>query len=161
MALDGNEIHVELMEAHITKFTLGVVASWSAAHASAETLAVVGTYLHGHLLERLPDFQTRHPTIDLRVQTHNNKIDLATETVDAAIRFGEGARQRVQALPLQAAVRRLPGVAAWHLAAGCPGLTAGSRAAGAGPVQQPAARGPARGGTGERKTVRRPGRRCP
>ena len=67
------------------------------------TLAVVGTYLHGHLLERLPDFQARHPTIDLRIQTHNNKIDLATETVDAAIRFGDGAWKSVEALHLQAA----------------------------------------------------------
>lgn len=67
------------------------------------TLAVVGTYLHGHLLERLPDFQARHPTIDLRIQTHNNKLDLATETVDAAIRFGDGARRRVEAVPLEAA----------------------------------------------------------
>jgi LysR family transcriptional regulator, regulator of gene expression of beta-lactamase len=67
------------------------------------TLAVVGTYLHGHLLERLPDFQARHPAIDLRIQTHNNKLDLATETVDAAIRFGDGAWKRVEALALQAA----------------------------------------------------------
>lgn len=67
------------------------------------TLAVVGTYLHGHLLERLPDFQARHPAIDLRIQTHNNKLDLATETVDAAIRFGDGNWRRVEALPLQAA----------------------------------------------------------
>jgi LysR family transcriptional regulator, regulator of gene expression of beta-lactamase len=67
------------------------------------TLAVVGTYLHGHLLERLPDFRARHPTIDLRIQTHNNKVDLATETIDAAIRFGDGAWRRVEATPLQAA----------------------------------------------------------
>lgn len=67
------------------------------------TLAVVGTYLHGHLLERLQDFQSRYPTIDLRIQTHNNKLDLATETVDAAIRFGDGAWRSVEAVPLQAA----------------------------------------------------------
>jgi LysR family transcriptional regulator of beta-lactamase len=67
------------------------------------TLAVVGTYLHGHLLARLPDFQARHPAIDLRIQTHNNRLDLATETVDAAIRFGDGAWKRVEAWPLQAA----------------------------------------------------------
>lgn len=67
------------------------------------TLAVVGTYLHGFMLEHLPDFQARHPAIDLRVQTHNNKLDLATGTVDAAIQFGDGAWQRVEALPLQEA----------------------------------------------------------
>jgi LysR family transcriptional regulator, regulator of gene expression of beta-lactamase len=67
------------------------------------SLAVVGTYLHGHLLERLPDFQARHPSIDLRIQTHNNKVDLATETIDAAVRFGDGAWRSVEAVPLQAA----------------------------------------------------------
>jgi LysR family transcriptional regulator of beta-lactamase len=67
------------------------------------TLAVVGTYLHGHLLQRLPAFQARHPHIDLRIQTHNNKVDLAVETIDAAIRFGDGAWRRVEAVPLQAA----------------------------------------------------------
>lgn len=66
-------------------------------------LAVVGTYLHGHLLQRLPDFEARHPEIDLRIQTHNNKLDLATETVDAAIRFGDGAWRSVEATPLLAA----------------------------------------------------------
>lgn len=67
------------------------------------TLAVVGTYLHGHLLARLPTLQARHPQLDLRIQTHNNKLDLAVETVDAAIRFGDGAWRSVEALPLQAA----------------------------------------------------------
>lgn len=66
-------------------------------------LAVVGTYLHGHLLARLPDFEARHPHIELRVQTHNNRLDLATETVDAAIRYGDGAWRSVEATPLQAA----------------------------------------------------------
>lgn len=67
------------------------------------TLAVVGTYLHGHLLARLPAFQARHPALDLRIQTHNNKLDLAVETVDAAIRYGDGAWRSVEAVPLQAA----------------------------------------------------------
>jgi LysR family transcriptional regulator, regulator of gene expression of beta-lactamase len=66
-------------------------------------LAVVGTYLHGHLLAHLPAFHAAHPQVDLRVQTHNNKLDLATETVDAAIRFGDGAWKSVHAQPLQAA----------------------------------------------------------
>lgn len=67
------------------------------------TLAVVGTYAQGWLLERLPDFQVRHPQVDLRVMTHNNKLDLATETVDAAIRFGDGAWRSVEAVALQPA----------------------------------------------------------
>jgi LysR family transcriptional regulator of beta-lactamase len=67
------------------------------------TLAVVGTYLHGHLLERLPALRAAHPQLDLRIQTHNNRLDLAVETVDAAIRYGDGAWRSVEALPLQAA----------------------------------------------------------
>lgn len=74
-----------------------------AAPRTRLTVAVVGTYLHGHLLQRLPDFEARHPHIELRVQTHNNKLDLVAETVDAAIRFGDGAWRSCEALPLQAA----------------------------------------------------------
>jgi LysR family transcriptional regulator, regulator of gene expression of beta-lactamase len=113
------------------------------------TLAVVGTYLHGHLLERLPALQAQHPQIDLRIQTHNNKLDLAVESVDAAIRFGDGAWRSVEAVPLQAApltVLCAPGLKlrdpadlrrftlprsyrtsdwpAWARAAGCPSLVA-------------------------------------
>lgn len=67
------------------------------------TVAVVGTYAQGWLLERLPHFQAEHPHIELRLQTHNNKLDLATETIDAAIRFGDGAWRSTHALALQAA----------------------------------------------------------
>lgn len=67
------------------------------------TLAVVGTYLHGHLLDRLPVLKAQHPQLDLRIQTHNNKLDLAVESFDAAIRFGDGAWRSVEAVPLQAA----------------------------------------------------------
>jgi LysR family transcriptional regulator, regulator of gene expression of beta-lactamase len=113
------------------------------------TLAVVGTYLHGHLLQRLPALRARHPQLDLRIQTHNNKLELAVETVNAAIRFGDGAWRSVEALALQAApltVLCAPGLAlrdpadlqgctllrsyrpsdwpAWAQAAGCPALNA-------------------------------------
>ena len=113
------------------------------------SLAVVGTYLHGHLLTRLPALQLRLPQVDLQVQTHNNRLDLPAETVDAAIRFGDGAWRSVEALPLQAAPLTplcAPGLAigeprdllrhtllrsyrasdwpAWARAAGCPSLNA-------------------------------------
>ena len=54
-------------------------------------VGVVGTFLHGHLLARLPDFERQHPRIDLQLRTHNNKLDLLVEGLDAAIRFGDGA----------------------------------------------------------------------
>ncbi len=78
---------------------------WLDDGAPAERLsvAVVGTFAHGCLLERVADFQARHPGIELRLQTHNNKIELASEAVDLAIRFGDGAWRSVQAEPLLAA----------------------------------------------------------
>jgi LysR family transcriptional regulator of beta-lactamase len=54
-------------------------------------VGVVGTFLHGHLLARLPDFRAQHPGVDLQVRTHNNKLDMLPEGLDAAIRFGDGA----------------------------------------------------------------------
>ena len=61
------------------------------------TLGVVGTFAVGWLLPRLADFETRHPHIDLRMQTHNNRVDLNAEGLDAAIRFGDGAWHGLQA----------------------------------------------------------------
>ena len=51
---------------------------------------VVGTFATGWLLPRLPAFEAAHPDIELRLQTHNNRIDLASEGLDLAIRFGDG-----------------------------------------------------------------------
>ncbi len=67
------------------------------------TVGVVGTFAHGLLLGWLPDFRARHPRIDLRLQTHNNRIDLATESLDCAIRYGDGAWRSIEAEPLLAA----------------------------------------------------------
>lgn len=61
------------------------------------TLGVVGTFAVGWLLPRLADFEARHPQIDLRLQTHNNRVDLNAEGLDAAIRFGDGAWHGLQA----------------------------------------------------------------
>ncbi|MEM1490333.1 LysR family transcriptional regulator AmpR, partial [Stenotrophomonas geniculata] len=54
------------------------------------TLGVVGTFATGWLLPRLAAFEAAHPDIELRLQTHNNRIDLAGEGLDLAIRFGDG-----------------------------------------------------------------------
>jgi LysR family transcriptional regulator, regulator of gene expression of beta-lactamase len=55
------------------------------------TVGVVGTFATGWLLERLPAFLREHPEIDLRLLTNNNRVDLAGEGLDLAIRFGDGA----------------------------------------------------------------------
>ncbi|MBX4970147.1 LysR family transcriptional regulator [Rhizobium binae] len=70
-------------------------------------LGVVGTFAVGWLLPRLADFQRRHPFIDVRVSTNNNRVDPAAEGLDFAIRFGSGSwhgteAQRLFEAPLSA-----------------------------------------------------------
>lgn len=54
-------------------------------------LGVVGTFAVGWLMPRLSDFHTAHPFVDLRLSTNNNRVDIAAEGLDYAIRFGDGA----------------------------------------------------------------------
>lgn len=55
------------------------------------SVGVVGTFALGWLLPRLPAFRAEHPFVDLRLTTNNNRVDLAEEGLDFAIRFGDGA----------------------------------------------------------------------
>jgi LysR family transcriptional regulator of beta-lactamase len=64
------------------------------------TLGVVGSFAIGWLLPRLPDFARLHPEVDLRLLTNNNRVDLAGEGLDFAIRFGAGAWHGCEAAPL-------------------------------------------------------------
>lgn len=64
------------------------------------TLGVVGTLAVGWLLPRLPRFRAVHPFIDLRLFTNNNRVDLAAEGLDFALRFGNGAWHSIDAVPL-------------------------------------------------------------
>ena len=45
-------------------------------------------------------FARAHPHVDLRVSTNNNRIDIAAEALDFAIRFGDGAWHGTFAEPL-------------------------------------------------------------
>jgi LysR family transcriptional regulator of beta-lactamase len=54
-------------------------------------VGVVGTFAGGWLLDRVGDFTREHPQVDLRLMTNNNRVDLAGEGLDLAIRFGDGA----------------------------------------------------------------------
>ena len=67
------------------------------------TLGVVGTFATGWLLPRLSGFEHAHPEVDLRLMTNNNRVDLAGEGLDFAIRFGDGAWHGTHAVPLMAA----------------------------------------------------------
>jgi LysR family transcriptional regulator of beta-lactamase len=84
----------ERMQAVLAQFEGGL-------HREALTVAVVGTFAVGWLLPRLPAFERRHPAVDLRLLTNNNRVDLAAEGLDCAIRFGDGAWHGTDALPLQ------------------------------------------------------------
>jgi LysR family transcriptional regulator of beta-lactamase len=64
------------------------------------TVAVVGTFAVGWLMPRLDAFRRSHPFVDLRLLTHNNRVDLAGEGLDGAIRFGHGAWHGTEAEPL-------------------------------------------------------------
>lgn len=67
------------------------------------TVGVVGTFAVGWLIPRLRDFQLRHPFVDFRLFTHNNRVDIAGEGLDYAIRFGDGAWHGTEAQGLLAA----------------------------------------------------------
>jgi LysR family transcriptional regulator, regulator of gene expression of beta-lactamase len=67
------------------------------------TVGVVGTFAVGWLMERLPDFEAQHPAIDLRLLTNNNKVDLAGDSLDCAIKYGDGAWHGVHAEKIMAA----------------------------------------------------------
>ncbi|SOU03722.1 transcriptional activator ampR family protein [Xanthomonas arboricola pv. fragariae] len=54
------------------------------------SVGVVGTFATGWLLPRVDAFHAAHPQIELRLSTHNNRVDLAGEGLDLAIRFGDG-----------------------------------------------------------------------
>ena len=72
-------------------------------YREALKVGVVGTFATGWLLPRLDAFARAHPTIDLRISTNNNRVDLAGEALDYAIRFGDGAWHGTHAEPLLAA----------------------------------------------------------
>lgn len=67
------------------------------------TVGVVGTFATGWLLPRLDGFRREYPEVDLRLMTNNNRVDLAGEGLDYAIRFGDGAWHGTLAMPLLAA----------------------------------------------------------
>jgi LysR family transcriptional regulator of beta-lactamase len=55
------------------------------------SVGAVGTFAIGWLLPRLAGFEAAHPEVDLRLTTNNNRVDIAEEGLDYAIRFGDGA----------------------------------------------------------------------
>jgi LysR family transcriptional regulator of beta-lactamase len=54
----------------------------------------------GWFLPRLADFQQQYPFIDVRLSTNNNRVDMAAEGLDFAIRFGSGSWHGTDAIRL-------------------------------------------------------------
>lgn len=73
------------------------------AYREPLTVAAVSTFAVGWLLPRLESLRHHCPFIDLRLMTHNNRVDLAGEGLDFAIRFGAGAWHGTHAEMLLAA----------------------------------------------------------
>jgi LysR family transcriptional regulator of beta-lactamase len=67
------------------------------------SVGVVGTFATGWLLSRLPAFEALHPFVDVRIQTNNNRVDLAGEGLDFAVRYGDGSWRSTDAVHLLAA----------------------------------------------------------
>jgi len=64
------------------------------------SVGAVGSFAVAWLLPRLPAFEAAHPEVDLRLSTNNNRVDIAEEGLDFAIRFGDGAWHGTDAVPL-------------------------------------------------------------
>lgn len=67
-----------------------------------EVLSVgsVGSFAVGWLMPHLRDFQAREPFVEVRLFTNNNRVDLAGEGLDYAIRFGDGHWHGTEAVHL-------------------------------------------------------------
>ena len=64
------------------------------------SVGAVGSFAVGWLLPRLAGFSGAHPEVDLRISTNNNRVDIAEEGLDFAIRFGDGAWHGTEAVQL-------------------------------------------------------------
>jgi LysR family transcriptional regulator of beta-lactamase len=64
------------------------------------SVGAVGSFAIAWLLPRLAAFEAAHPEVDLRLSTNNNRVDIAEEGLDFAIRFGDGAWHGTEAVLL-------------------------------------------------------------
>lgn len=81
----------------------GALARFDGGYAEVLTVGVVATFANGWLLPRLAAFEAARPQVDLRILTNNNRVDLAGDGLDLAIRFGDGSWHGVEADALMTA----------------------------------------------------------
>lgn len=75
-------------------------------HGQIEEVVTVGcnsTFANGWLLQHLDEFRARHPLIDLRLLINNNRVDVAGDGLDLALRFGNGSWHGAEAVHLLSA----------------------------------------------------------
>ncbi|HEU6442456.1 MAG TPA: LysR family transcriptional regulator [Microvirga sp.] len=75
-------------------------------HGQIEEVVTVGcnsTFANGWLLRHLDEFRARHPLIDLRLLINNNRVDVAGDGLDLALRFGNGSWHGTEAVHLLSA----------------------------------------------------------
>lgn len=82
-------------------------AALEPARAQAVTLAVTPAFASHWLLPRLPQFQQRHPHLELRILASPSTVDLNAGGADLAVRYGGSTEAGLESLEL-AADRFLP-----------------------------------------------------
>jgi LysR family transcriptional regulator of beta-lactamase len=68
--------------------------------AEVVTVGCNSTFANGWLLQHLDEFRARHPLIDLRLLINNNRVDVAGDGLDLALRFGNGSWHGTEAVHL-------------------------------------------------------------
>ncbi len=63
-------------------------------------MSVLASFAGHWLVPRLPEFEARHPGIDVQLEATTRYADFASEQVDLAIRFGTGPWEGLHADPL-------------------------------------------------------------
>jgi LysR family transcriptional regulator of beta-lactamase len=67
------------------------------------TVGCVATFATGWLLQRIEHFGNICPYVDLRLLTNNNRVDIAGDGLDFALRFGDGSWHGTEAIHLLSA----------------------------------------------------------
>lgn len=66
------------------------IAGYRKRRAEVVTISSVPGVVTGWLLPRLPDLVSRHPELELNLQSSNDLVDFERDAVDAGIRYGMG-----------------------------------------------------------------------
>lgn len=94
---DAGQALFPVMERSLDDIARGLDRVTGGAPTEVLNIGVVTTFAVGWLIPRLKIFTRAHPEITLRLSTHNNRVEIAREGLDVAIRFGDGQWPGVEA----------------------------------------------------------------